>query len=85
MSQLTVTKEDIIDKLDVLPPETLPELQTFIEFLRFKSEKGSQQDRDEARREKWQAAIKATFGMWADRHDVEKDGVEGVEIRGIND
>ncbi len=39
MRLLTVTKAEIIDELDELPPESLPELQAFIEFLRFKSEK----------------------------------------------
>ena len=41
MSLLTVTKKEIIEELDALPPETLPELQAFIEFLRFKSEKNT--------------------------------------------
>lgn len=34
-----VTKQLIIDELEALPPESFPELQAFIEFLRFKSEK----------------------------------------------
>ena len=39
MSQLLLTKKDIINELETLPPETLPELQAFIAFLRFKSKK----------------------------------------------
>ena len=38
---ISITKEDIIDEIDQLPPESLSELQTFIEFLRFKSKKES--------------------------------------------
>lgn len=38
---IIITKENIIDELDQLPPESLSELQAFIEFLRFKSEKKS--------------------------------------------
>ena len=33
-----VTKEQIIDALDELPPESLREVQKFLEFLRFKSQ-----------------------------------------------
>lgn len=40
MGPMTVTKEDIIDELEQLPPESLSELRAFIEFLRFKSEQG---------------------------------------------
>ena len=36
-----VTKQIIIDELEALPPETLPELKAFMEFLRFKAEKGT--------------------------------------------
>lgn len=39
MSQLDVTKDDIVAELDRLPPESLSEVQKFIEFLRFKSSK----------------------------------------------
>ena len=35
----TVTKEQIIYILDKLPPESLREVQQFIDFLRFKSQK----------------------------------------------
>lgn len=43
MSLITAKKEDIIDKLDELSPENLAELQAFIEFLRFKSDKEPKQ------------------------------------------
>lgn len=96
MSPLTVTKTEIIDELEGLPPESLPELQAFIEFLRFKSEKepkkliqlgglwkdlppATEENIAEARREMWQQALAATFGMWADRDDIDGDSVSYVQ------
>ena len=93
---ISITKEDIIEELDQLPPESLSELQAFIQFLRFKSEKKSPQpirlgglwkdlpplteeDIAQARREMWLSTLTATFGMWADRSDVEKNSVEYVQ------
>lgn len=79
MSLLPTTRKEIMIELEALPPETLPELRAFIEFLRFKSTK----DVDEARilslSERWQAALNATFGLWTDREDVARDGVEYVQ------
>lgn len=37
MNLPTISKNDIIDKLDQLPPETFPELRAFMEYLQFKS------------------------------------------------
>lgn len=62
-----VTKQLIIDELDELPPETLPELQAFIEFLRFKSDKQAHAPTAALKQQQWQAALQSTFGMWADR------------------
>lgn len=42
MSVHTVTKEQIVHTLDQLPPENLQEVQQFIDFLRFKSQKQAQ-------------------------------------------
>ena len=82
MSQLQVTKKDIVDKLDKLPPETLPELQTFITFLQFKAEKSLDASVKRSRREMWQAALQSTFGMWAGRNDIANDSVTyAQEIR----
>ena len=82
MSQLQVTKKDIVDRLDKLPPETLPELQTFINFLQFKAKKSPDASVEHSRREMWQAALQSTFGMWAGRDDIANDGVTYVqEIR----
>ena len=39
-----ITKADIIDQLDDLPPETLAELQAFMAYLRFKSGKDGKQN-----------------------------------------
>ena len=79
MSLLTVTKKEIIEELDALPLETFPELQAFIEFLRFKSEKGSGENSAMSRQERWRSALEATSGMWTDRDDVARDGVEYVQ------
>ena len=40
MTLLPATKKEIIREIEALPPETLPELQAFIAFLRFKAERG---------------------------------------------
>ena len=58
-----------------MPPETLPELQAFIELLRFRSEEGPDGVIDKTRREMWQSALKVTFGMWMDREDGVQDEV----------
>jgi hypothetical protein len=79
MNQLLMTRKEMIDELNVLPPELLPELQAFIEFLRFKSEKTHDQVVGQTRQEMWQAALEATFGMWADRDDIAEDGVIYVQ------
>ena len=76
---MSITKEDIIDKLDQLPPESLSELQAFIEFLRFKSDKHAGEVVEQSRQTMWQLALQATFGMWADREDVAGDGVTYVQ------
>ena len=75
MSQVHVTKDEIVAELDRLPPEMLPEIQAFIEFLRFKVEKGERPN-DVGQRDKWQSALADTFGMWADR---DGDGVAYVQ------
>lgn len=82
MTQLDVVKKDIITEVESLPPETLPELREFIEFLHYKSEKGTQ-PLAVVQPDRWRSALAATFGMWADRDDVEDDGVAYVRnIRG---
>jgi hypothetical protein len=82
MGQLQATKKDIMDRLDKLPPETLPELQTFITFLQFKAEKLPDAFVKRSRREAWQTALQSTFGIWAGRDDIANDGVTYVqEIR----
>ena len=43
MSAHTVTKEQIVHTLDQLPPENLHEVQQFLDFLRFKSQKQVQE------------------------------------------
>lgn len=78
MNQLDVAKKEIIAELNSLPPETLPEIQAFIEFLHFKTDQGSRPIAA-AQPDKWQSALAATFGMWADRDDVEGDGVAYVQ------
>ena len=79
MNQLTVTKKEIIDELDALPPESLPELQAFIEFLRFKQGKHGDGILEQTRQEMWQSALQATYGIWAGRDDVADDGVTYVQ------
>lgn len=79
MSLKTAKKEDIIDKLDELSPENLAELQAFIEFLRFKSDKHIVATVEQSGKGGWQSALQATFGMWADRDDVDDDGVSYVQ------
>jgi hypothetical protein len=74
-----VTKQSIIDELDALPLEALIELQTFIEFLRFKSEKHSAVSAGAAEQTMWLSALQGTSGMWADRDDVPGDGVLHVQ------
>ena len=76
MTQLPITKKEIIDDLNVLPPEVLPELHAFMEFLRFKSEKTHDKVAGQTQREMWRSALKATFGMWSDRDDVDRDDME---------
>ena len=39
MAMHPVTRDEIFEAVSDLPPEQLPELRAFIEFLRFKSEK----------------------------------------------
>ena len=79
MGLLQITKKEIIKELDALPPETLPELQAFIEFLRFKSEQTTVESVGKSQSELWRTALEATFGMWADRDDVAGDGVAYVQ------
>ncbi|MCA9994893.1 MAG: hypothetical protein KDE56_04045 [Anaerolineales bacterium] len=74
-----VTKQRIIDELDELPLETLPELQAFIEFLRFKSGRQSDAAASVSRQMQWQNALQAVFGMWADRVDEMGDSVTYVQ------
>ena len=82
MSQLLMTRKEIVDELNVLPLNLLPELREFMAFLRFKGGKTADGDGKKARREEWNAALEATFGMWADRDDIATDGVAYVqEIR----
>ena len=40
MTLLLDAKKEIMKEIETLPPETLPELQAFMEFLRFKAERG---------------------------------------------
>jgi len=79
MNQLSVTKKEIINELNMLPPDVLPELQAFMAFLRFKSEKTSDETISQPRQEMWRSALAATFGMWSDRDDVAGDGVTYVQ------
>lgn len=79
MSLLQVTKKEIKKEVDALPPETLPELQTFIQYLRFKSEHAPDEIVENSGQELWRAALKATFGMWADRDDIAEDSVVYVQ------
>ena len=39
MTQSTMIKKEIVNEIDLLPPEVLPELQTFMKFLQFKAGK----------------------------------------------
>jgi len=75
MTQLQTTKTQIINELNDLPPEALPELRDFMPFLRFKSTRNNRESGPHSRRETWQTALQATFGLWADRDDIPKDGV----------
>ena len=79
MNQLLMTRKEIIDELNVLPPEVLPELQAFMEFLRYKSERPHDEAVGQTRQEIWRSALEATFGMWSDRDDVAGDGVTYVQ------
>ena len=79
MNQLLITRKEIIDDLNVLPQEVLPELQAFMEFLRFKSEKLPDEIVGYTRQVLWQAALESTFGMWSDRDDMVGDGVAYVQ------
>jgi len=42
MNGQAMTKERIVNMLDELPPEHLYDVQQFLDFLRFKSQKGSE-------------------------------------------
>lgn len=77
MDQFDAARKDIIAELDRLPPEALLELRDFIEFLHYKSRRGARPT-SVVKTDRWGAALAATFGMWADRDDVEDDGVTYV-------
>ncbi len=79
MNQLLITRKEIVDELNILPSEVLPELQVFMEFLRYKSERTHNEAVGQTRQEIWQDALEATFGMWADRDDIAGDGVTYVQ------
>ena len=82
MNQLLMTRKEIVDELNILPLNVLPELQKFMAFLQFKSKKAESDNAEQSRRDAWNSALEATFGMWADRDDIAHDGVTYVqEIR----
>ncbi len=79
MNQLHITRKKIIAELNALPPELLLELQTFMEYLRFKTEKIYGEGGEQIQQALWQTALEETFGMWADRDDLAGDGVAYVQ------
>ncbi|MCA9996439.1 MAG: hypothetical protein KDE56_11860 [Anaerolineales bacterium] len=74
-----VTKQRIIDELEALPSETLPELGAFIEYLQFKSTKQANKPTKKTKHAQWQAALHATFGMWGDQVNDTNDAVTYVQ------
>jgi hypothetical protein len=68
----SVTKDTIIRQLDKLPPDSLPEVAQFIEFLQF-------QARRPVRRRA--AGKRSAFGIWADRVETEDPAAFAEELR----
>ena len=59
-----VTSDTLVEKLKALPPESLAEVERFIEFLEFKTQSpvGSPSD---------SRARHPAFGLWADRAETQ--------------
>jgi len=61
-TEALVTSDTLVDKLKALPPESLAEVERFIEFLEFKTQ-WSVSAPSESR------AKHPAFGLWADRFE----------------
>ena len=79
MKQTVTIREKLANELNKLPLEVLPELQTFVKFLQFKTQITDNQPVGHDQRNQWLSALEATFGMWADRDDMAGDGVAYVQ------
>ena len=79
MNQTLTIRKEIVDELNALPLEVLPELRTFMRFLQFKRAKTHNKSITSSQQMQWQSALETTFGMWADRSDIVVDGVAYVQ------
>ncbi|MCP4357670.1 MAG: hypothetical protein GY796_06605 [Chloroflexi bacterium] len=47
--------------------------------MQFKTKETNSESVERLRQEQWQSVLEATFGMWADRDDAIRDGVDYVQ------
>jgi hypothetical protein len=63
-TEALITSDTLVEKLKALPPESLAEVERFIEFLEFKTQSPAGSPPDSRARH-------PAFGLWADRPETE--------------
>lgn len=74
---MTTTKHSVLQAIELLPSESLPELQAFIAFLQFKTAQKAPKPR-QREQEDIRSILEAASGLWLARKDAPIDGVDWV-------